>query len=107
MAKTRRHDPECAGPSAGQGEIISSSLSIFFDEKETSMADIIRIKDRRDAARHAHTPSTGSGKGSKAEILFFTGIRHERLDTQAIWPRVELPTVPALPAPQGSDRCPF
>jgi hypothetical protein len=97
----------CRSLQKGQGEILSSSLSIFFDEKETSMADIIRIKDRRDAARRAHAPLNGATGGAKAEILFFTGIRHERLDTQAIWPRVELPTVPALPAPKGTDRRPF
>lgn len=91
----------------GQGEIFSSSLSIFFDEKETSMADIIRINDRRDTVRRAHARLKGPAGGTKAEILFFTGVRHERLDTQAIWPRVELPTVPALPAPHGSDRRPF
>ncbi len=71
------------------------------------MADIIRIKDRQDAARRAQALVKRPANGSKAEILFFTGIRHERLDTQAIWPRVELPTLPALPAPQGSDRRPY
>lgn len=70
------------------------------------MADIIRINDRRDATRRA-VPVNGTTGGAKAEILFFTGIRHERLDTQVIWPRVELPTVPALPAPKGTDRRPF
>lgn len=91
----------------GQGEIFSSSLSIFFDEKETSMADIIKINDRRDTVRRAHAPLNRPSGAAKAEILFFTGIRRERLDTQAIWPRVELPTVPALPAPHGPDRRPF
>ncbi|WP_133252988.1 hypothetical protein [Rhizobium wuzhouense] len=71
------------------------------------MADIIRIKDRQDAARRARAPLKAETGGTKAEILFFTGIRHERLDTQAIWPRVELPTLPALPTPQGTDRRPF
>ncbi|MDH4412671.1 MAG: hypothetical protein QE484_05155 [Rhizobium sp.] len=70
------------------------------------MADIIRISDRLNLARR--TVSTGV---FKAEILFFTGIRYERLDPNAIWPRVELPTLPALPAPQGPvfgpDRRPF
>ncbi|MDH4440585.1 MAG: hypothetical protein QE284_09380 [Rhizobium sp.] len=71
------------------------------------MADIIRIKDRQDAARRAQGSVKVSAPGTKAEILFFTGIRQERLDTQAIWPRVELPTLPALPAPQGTDRRPY
>lgn len=71
------------------------------------MADIIRIKDRQDAVRRAHAGLSGPTGGAKGEILFFTGIRHERLETQAIWPRVELPTVPALPAPKGTDRRPF
>ncbi|WP_062611239.1 MULTISPECIES: hypothetical protein [unclassified Rhizobium] len=71
------------------------------------MADIIRIKDRQDAARRSQAPIAHPAIGTKAEILFFTGIRHERLDTQAIWPRVELPTLPALPAPNGGDRRPF
>jgi hypothetical protein len=97
----------CRSLPKGQGEILSSSLSIFFDEKETSMADIIRIKDRRDATRRAQAPLNGPRSNTKADILFFTGIRHERLDTQVIWPRVELPTVPALPAPKGTDRRPF
>lgn len=70
------------------------------------MADIIRIKDRQDAARRSSARPAKSTGTIKAEILFFTGIRHERLDTQAVWPRVELPTLPALPAPQGSDRRP-
>ncbi|MDQ0423338.1 hypothetical protein J2045_004390 [Peteryoungia aggregata LMG 23059] len=60
------------------------------------MADIIRISDRLPLSRRA--ARTGA---HKAEILFFTGIRYERLDPNAIWPRVELPTLPALPAPQG------
>lgn len=60
------------------------------------MADIIRISDRLNLARRAVRTA-----GHKAEILFFTGIRYERLDPNAIWPRVELPTLPALPAPQG------
>ena len=60
------------------------------------MADIIRISDRLNPSRRS--PRTGE---HKAEILFFTGIRYERLDPNAIWPRVELPTLPALPAPQG------
>lgn len=60
------------------------------------MADIIRISDRLNPSRR----SAGTG-GHKAEILFFTGIRYERLDPNAIWPRVELPTLQALPAPQG------
>jgi hypothetical protein len=60
------------------------------------MADIIRISDRL----HPQRRSTHKGE-HKAEILFFTGIRYERLDPNAIWPRVELPTLPALPAPQG------
>lgn len=60
------------------------------------MADIIRIADRLNPSRRS--PRTGE---RKAEILFFTGIRYERLDPNAIWPRVELPTLPALPAPQG------
>jgi hypothetical protein len=60
------------------------------------MADIIRISDRLNPSRRsAHKVY------QKAEILFFTGIRYERLDPNAIWPRVELPTLPALPAPQG------
>lgn len=71
------------------------------------MADIIRIKDRQDAARRAQAGSKPPAGARKAEILFFTGVRHERLDTAAIWPRVELPTVPALPAPNGSDRRPY
>jgi hypothetical protein len=60
------------------------------------MADIIRISERLNPARRA----TRAGS-VKADILFFTGIRYERLDPNAIWPRVELPTLPALPAPQG------
>jgi hypothetical protein len=60
------------------------------------MADIIRISDRLNDSRRP----TRSGD-QKAEILFFTGIRYERLDQNAIWPRVELPTLPVLPAPQG------
>jgi hypothetical protein len=60
------------------------------------MADIIRISERLSASRRPRR--SGS---QKAEILFFTGIRYERLDPNAIWPRVELPTLPALPAPQG------
>jgi hypothetical protein len=60
------------------------------------MADIIRISDRLHPQRRSANKSE-----HKAEILFFTGIRYERLDPNAIWPRVELPTLPALPAPQG------
>jgi hypothetical protein len=60
------------------------------------MADIIRMADRQSLARRSARMT-----GHKAEILFFTGIRYERLDPNAIWPRVELPTLPALPAPQG------
>ena len=55
------------------------------------MADIIRISDRLNPSRR----SAGT-REHKAEILFFTGIRYERLDPNAIWPRVELPTLPAL-----------
>ncbi|AOG08667.1 MAG: hypothetical protein KJ981_20930 [Alphaproteobacteria bacterium] len=60
------------------------------------MADIIRISDRLNPSRR----SAGT-REHKAEILFFTGIRYERLDPNAIWPRVELPTLPALPSPKG------
>lgn len=60
------------------------------------MADIIRISDRLKLSRRSTR-----ALGEKAQILFFTGIRYERLDPNAIWPRVELPTLPALPAPQG------
>lgn len=60
------------------------------------MADIIRISDRLNPSRRSARKVC-----QKAEILFFTGIRYERLDPNAIWPRVELPTLPALPAPQG------
>lgn len=47
--------------------------------------------------RDAYTRVTSEG----VPFVFFTGIRYERLDPNAIWPRVELPTLPALPAPQG------
>lgn len=70
------------------------------------MADIIRIADRRCETRRSASsaePDTGARAkpkaGAKAKILLFTGIRYERLGAEPAWTRVELPTLPALPAP--------
>ena len=66
------------------------------------MADIIRIIDRiarsagRSAGKEAEQSEPGKTKARrrKAKVLFFTGVRYERLE-----PAAAAPQRPSLPAP--------
>ncbi|WP_139015618.1 hypothetical protein [Ensifer aridi] len=61
-------------PASGQGEIctvVHPSHGIM----ETSMADVIRMQDRKPKRPRRRPVTTGGAK-----VLFFTGIRYERLD---------------------------
>ncbi|MDW9373242.1 hypothetical protein GOC57_01010 [Sinorhizobium meliloti] len=71
-------------PENGQGEICTV-VHPSRETTETSMADVIRMQDRI-VKRPRRRPV---GKGG-AKVLFFTGIRYERLDG-----RGPQPTAPA------------
>ncbi|MDX0662551.1 hypothetical protein GOD61_06175 [Sinorhizobium medicae] len=69
-----RGAPTMRQPASGQGEIctvVHPSREIM----ETSMADVIRMLDRI-VKRPERRPVAKGG----AKVLFFTGIRYERLD---------------------------
>jgi hypothetical protein len=59
-------------PAIGQGEIC---VHPSHDYMETSMADVIRLQDRK-----VKVPRRRPITAASAKVLFFTGIRYERLD---------------------------
>jgi hypothetical protein len=62
-------------PENGQGEICTV-VHPSQDFVETSMADVIRIQDRKVRIPPHRPPAISGG----AKVLLFTGIRYERLD---------------------------
>ena len=69
-------------PAIGQGEIC---VHPSHASMETSMADVIRLQDRKVKIPRKR-PVTAGG----AKVLFFTGIRYERLDGRG--PQPSAPT---------------
>ncbi|MCA1441533.1 hypothetical protein I6F07_15165 [Ensifer sp. IC4062] len=61
-------------PDGGQGEI-GTVVHPSHRNTETSMADVIRMQDRR-----VQKPQRRPVKSGSATVLLFTGIRYERLD---------------------------